>query len=843
MASMLKTKEYLLCIYTCFLYLCNAQYTAHFGVFVEEENLQKFSDLTDSFFNQTDPSSLVSITLNFYNETPTLVLDDTYLTDDLAYKVNSTNGVVLIDVEKDTTGAMCHVAQWTNTSFVSLSSNIQEECTPTYYLQPSFREYLEMSLSLFQMSDSGYLEVILLTNTKFEIDTSVFVSDNDTLYSVRLYNMYNMNTSNLEHSLYTSLTDGATNRFIAIGTYTEIVDILVTANNTANRKEDQWIAVPFDSFVCPGNITMFSFVCIVQYDANYTGNNKVNEHNYDVYLSHLWKAINTYVSNTLYVTQNLNEYLTTTINASNTSSQLNIIKYNNNGSSMTESLIGYWTRSNGLHTTEVAFPNISNNRLTVVLIHEPPFITKIETEDGVRYEGYTIDILDEIARRLSFEYSFHYVPDGEYGVLRSDGTWSGIIGEVARGAADIGIGPISVTAERETVIDFTAPYYDFAGLQLLMRDPTVYNDMFAFASAFTGIVWVTWFSIQISTAGILYFFHRLQLKTFAAKPQHNPFSFKECVWFVMGSITLAGADRSPITFSSRILVAGFWFFCQIMMGTYTANLAAFMTSSRLSYSIESLEDLSTQTSISYSVLKGTVGETYFSRMANIEKNFYDLWKEMSYESDNVGNFAVWEYPLGEKYTKIWNAIQATGLVQTTDDGIQKLISDNFAYIHETPMIKYQMNRQCGLLTIGSPFSSKPYALVLQQNSPLLDSISKTILQMQSETIITELKDKWWKNSTITCPSTEGNQGLSMEAVGGIFIVMAIGCGISFLILFIELSWTRYKSVKQINKVKENENKMEMKDNHAFEDKDELGIPRKTDEDNLSVIDLNKYGYI
>lgn len=51
------------------------------GVFVDEENLQKFSDLTDSFFNQTDPSSQVSITLNFYNETPTLVLDDTYLTD------------------------------------------------------------------------------------------------------------------------------------------------------------------------------------------------------------------------------------------------------------------------------------------------------------------------------------------------------------------------------------------------------------------------------------------------------------------------------------------------------------------------------------------------------------------------------------------------------------------------------------------------------------------------------------------------------------------------------------------------------------------------------------------
>lgn len=76
--------------------------------------------------------------------------------------------------------------------------------------------------------------------------------------------------------------------------------------------------------------------------------------------------------------------------------------------------------------------------------------------------------------------------------------------------------------------------------------------------------------------------------------------------------------------------------------------------------------------------------------------------------------------------------------------------------------------------------------------------------MQSETIITELKDKWWKNSTITCPSIEGNQGLSMEAVGGIFIVMAIGCGISFLILMIELSWNKYKTMNK-NRIKVNIN--------------------------------------
>lgn len=77
--------------------------------------------------------------------------------------------------------------------------------------------------------------------------------------------------------------------------------------------------------------------------------------------------------------------------------------------------------------------------------------------------------------------------------------------------------------------------------------------------------------------------------------------------------------------------------------------------------------------------------------------------------------------------------------------------------------------------------------------------------MQSETIITELKDKWWKNGTVSCQTTEGNQGLSMDAVGGIFIVMAIGCGVSFLILLVEVVWTKYKNIKNGNKVQMNEN--------------------------------------
>lgn len=39
--------------------------------------------------------------------------------------------------------------------------------------------------------------------------------------------------------------------------------------------------------------------------------------------------------------------------------------------------------------------------------------------------------------RLGFKYTTYHVPDGEYGVLRADGSWSGIIGEVAKGVCDL----------------------------------------------------------------------------------------------------------------------------------------------------------------------------------------------------------------------------------------------------------------------------------------------------------------------------------------------------------------------------------------------------------------------
>jgi len=59
------------------------------------------------------------------------------------------------------------------------------------------------------------------------------------------------------------------------------------------------------------------------------------------------------------------------------------------------------------------------------------------------------------------------------------------------------------------------------------------------------------------------------------------------------------------------------------MASYTANLAAFLTVSRLDTPIESLDDLSKQYKVQYAPVKNSYEARYFKRMADIEETFYE----------------------------------------------------------------------------------------------------------------------------------------------------------------------------------------------------------------------------
>ncbi len=67
---------------------------------------------------------------------------------------------------------------------------------------------------------------------------------------------------------------------------------------------------------------------------------------------------------------------------------------------------------------------------------DDPFVMLKQSESPLlgndRYEGYCIDMLDEIARIRKFNYTIMEVKDGAYGSMENN-QWNGMVGELVRG--------------------------------------------------------------------------------------------------------------------------------------------------------------------------------------------------------------------------------------------------------------------------------------------------------------------------------------------------------------------------------------------------------------------------
>ena len=90
----------------------------------------------------------------------------------------------------------------------------------------------------------------------------------------------------------------------------------------------------------------------------------------------------------------------------------------------------------------------------------------------------------------------------------------------------------------------------------------------------------------------------------------------------MTSLTPQGGGEAPKNLSGRLLAATWWLFGFIIIASYTANLAAFLTITRQEKSVNSLDDLGKQFKVQYSAVRGSTNAKYFERMAYIENKFY-----------------------------------------------------------------------------------------------------------------------------------------------------------------------------------------------------------------------------
>ncbi|XP_023677095.1 glutamate receptor 1a isoform X7 [Paramormyrops kingsleyae] len=490
--------------------------------------------------------------------------------------------------------------------------------------------------------------------------------------------------------------------------------------------------------------------------------------------------------------------------------------------------VGYWNEDEKFVSTATYMLGgnesygLQNRTYIVTTILESPYVMLKKNHEQLvgndKYEGYCVELAAEIAKHVGYGYKLEIVADGKYGARDPDSKmWNGMVGELVYGKADVAVAPLTITLVREEVIDFSKPFMSL-GISIMIKKPTKSKPgVFSFLDPLAYEIWMCIVFAYIGVSVVLFLVSRFSPYEWHAEdfeegqdqqqnqqnqasssgqqgqnqsPQNqqqqqeqtNEFGIFNSLWFSLGAFMQQGCDISPRSLSGRIVGGVWWFFTLIIISSYTANLAAFLTVERMVSPIESAEDLAKQTEIAYGTLDAGSTKEFFrrSKIAVFEK----MWSYMKSADPSV-------------------------FVKTTDEGVLRVRKSKgkYAYLLESTMNEYiEQRKPCDTMKVGGNLDSKGYGIATPKGSALRNPVNLAVLKLNEQGLLDKLKNKWWYDKG-ECGSGGGDSkdktsALSLSNVAGVFYILIGGLGLAMLVALVEFC---YKSRTESRRMKQSIN--------------------------------------
>lgn len=238
----------------------------------------------------------------------------------------------------------------------------------------------------------------------------------------------------------------------------------------------------------------------------------------------------------------------------------------------------------------------------------PPMLT-IHDADGTPFKdpshwrGFAIDFWDEVSKRCHFEYTIRL--PGQISDTLADFDFN----ESTTSMRSCGQANKDVWIENRSDIYMSSFYVNDVRLnnslmtQPIMNTPLQLGELASANKASTAgifspfhtMTWLMWF-VTTGIASFAFWFLDAGvagenfLRHKRADMQNLKENFWMSYWLSWSSLTGGNAHR-PTTGLGRVFSGVWTFFCLIMIATYTANLAAWLTASTLSTDIESFDHM------------------------------------------------------------------------------------------------------------------------------------------------------------------------------------------------------------------------------------------------------------
>ncbi|GBM09090.1 hypothetical protein AVEN_5279-1 [Araneus ventricosus] len=380
---------------------------------------------------------------------------------------------------------------------------------------------------------------------------------------------------------------------------------------------------------------------------------------------------------------------------------------------------------------------------------------ELKQMQGGKFEfgGIEGKFLEVVLKALKSCYEFIFPEDQEWGRLLPDGNWTGMIGKVQTGEADIAINFISPSMERMLAVDFSTPYL-VDEIRFVIEKPGIVSPALAFLYPFSYTLWITCGVVLLLMALAMFFLLDVRY----------PFVYLFIQTF--GSISRQPLCIKDISLRNRLLLSTWWFFAVIISFSYSAVLLSFLTIPIEGEPIKTFEELSTAVSKGTHKCFTSKGSSNLRMMLHSEKEYM---KTLGKAIEDKGWYYKYNEVIDSRYINPTSASLGPKSMLQINSGSEMLSSMQFSTdsLLSTSIIvamkkKFQLKRKLNLI-ISRLNSAGMYQKILHDES------MKVWFDRQSETF-----------------ETETINPLKLSDLSGAFVILLVGYGLSFIAFMTEI---------------------------------------------------------
>ncbi|XP_076045737.1 glutamate receptor ionotropic, delta-1-like [Oratosquilla oratoria] len=425
------------------------------------------------------------------------------------------------------------------------------------------------------------------------------------------------------------------------------------------------------------------------------------------------------------------------------------------------------------------FRDFRGRQLVVTTVDNWPFFKVAKLPNGtlIADKGIDVSVLNTLSGKLNFTYIVVNPPDGLWGVPLANGSIFGMIGQIARHEVDMAIDEITITGPRETVVDFTRPYF-LESTTFITQAPQEKSRAYTLVRPFPFEVWLILIAAIVMAGPLMLLFttaaHSVsrasELPRSGAKGLETSRVYSlETYEFNMYRIFVnQGCHFRNYWNSSRMFQATWYFFSITVYALYAGSVTSFLALPSFEEPLDSLQDL------------------------------VDAHEEMGFQASLIresSHEAIFKDADGGLLRDVWLTTSPEAFVDTPTEGVSGVLRNKYAYVHATMALKVRAVKfgKSKFHVARESFCPQGYGIVCRSGSPYKATFEDILIRLSEAGLVAK-----WANDELHALQGSSEEGrprtvaITLEHLQAAFILMILGGTSAGLILLLEMLWAWLK---------------------------------------------------